>query len=304
MGTVGLNQSLQLFTRGSPNQPGVLYRKRCPVREQPPCARTVTGCRNSHRWSAKYRDATCSGAQTYGSTIPAELEWKVREAGLEDWWQVSELHCRGFYPAANCLTGVLLRFDRVKSLQSAVALNNQGLGRFACLAAFRTDGKPKALLEVSANGSERILRAATLRMPQFLKAFAARPVQDGFGISPEDTGMLGSVCIDSLGQFVPMRKRKGEMERRHGFAYLSNLSVDRTFRRRGIGRHLLNQAAEMARSWGCRAVLLQCDPRNAGARSMYVEAGFRHVGLENQALQFLEGRVGVRLELMCKAIRT
>lgn len=48
------------------------------------------------------------------------MGWRVRQAGVDDWWQVSELHCRSFYPAAGCLLGVLLRFDRVESLQVEV----------------------------------------------------------------------------------------------------------------------------------------------------------------------------------------
>ena len=39
-----------------------------------------------------------------------------------------------------------------------------------------------------------------------------------------------------------------------------------------------------------------------GARNMYKDAGFRHVAYEPQYLQFLEGRVGSRLELMLKRL--
>lgn len=40
----------------------------------------------------------------------------------------------------------------------------------------------------------------------------------------------------------------------------------------------------------------------AGARNMYRDAGFRHVAYEPHFLQFLEGRVGTRLELMLKKL--
>ena len=64
-------------------------------------------------------------------------------------------------------------------------------------------------------------------------------------MSLEEAGIIGTVCVDSTGQFVPMKNRNGQMFRRDGVAYLSNLAVDHNFRRRGIGRQLLDQAAEV-----------------------------------------------------------
>ena len=72
-------------------------------------------------------------------------------------------------------------------------------------------------------------------------------LQDGFERSAETAGIVGCVCVDSTGQFLPMVRRSGRMYRRQGVAYLSNLAVDHNFRRKGVARQLLAQAAEVGR---------------------------------------------------------
>ena len=67
-------------------------------------------------------------------------------------------------------------------------------------------------------------------------------------MSLEEAGIIGTVCVDSTGQFVPAKKRNGQLYRREGIAYLSNLAVDHNFRRQGIGRQLLDQAAEASKA--------------------------------------------------------
>jgi ribosomal protein S18 acetylase RimI-like enzyme len=103
---------------------------------------------------------------------------------------------------------------------------------------FRELGPTKVRQRVLGTQDSEIVVFPVTHMIEFLLGF--------FFITLTPSFRLLYVLNSRSGQFVPMRKRKGEMERRHGFAYLSNLSVDRTFRRRGIGRHLLNQAAEVA----------------------------------------------------------
>lgn len=49
------------------------------------------------------------------------------------------------------------------------------------------------------------------------------------------------------------------------------------FRRKGIAKRLIAKAEAKARSWGCRAIALHCDLKNAGAVQLYRDQGFRCV---------------------------
>lgn len=62
---------------------------------------------------------------------------------------------------------------------------------------------------------------------------------------------------------------------RSGIAYISNVAVRETFRRKGIAKRLIVKAEAQARSWGCRAVALHCDLNNPGATKLYKGQGFK-----------------------------
>jgi ribosomal protein S18 acetylase RimI-like enzyme len=105
------------------------------------------------------------------------------------------------------------------------------------------------------------------------------------GVAP----LAGAVVIDTLLDFVPPRAGGG---RRAGLAYLSNLAVSPSARRRGLGLRLVRAAEAAAAAWGCRAVALHVCPSNAAAVALYTAAGYRAVEAGRQpAWQArLEGR--------------
>ena len=58
------------------------------------------------------------------------------------------------------------------------------------------------------------------------------------------------------------------------FAYVTDLVVRETHRRRGIGRRLLDAAESRARAAGVDCVRLSVKAGNAGAQALYAECGF------------------------------
>ena len=59
-----------------------------------------------------------------------------------------------------------------------------------------------------------------------------------------------------------------------GEAFLLNLSVARTWQRRGLGRELLDFVLKLARNHGAERILLEVRPSNRAATALYSSAGF------------------------------
>lgn len=57
--------------------------------------------------------------------------------------------------------------------------------------------------------------------------------------------------------------------------YVSNLAVAKSFRRQGIGQHLLAACDEIARGWGYREVYLHVKEENWLARRLYTRSGYQ-----------------------------
>ena len=57
-----------------------------------------------------------------------------------------------------------------------------------------------------------------------------------------------------------------------GDFYLARIAIVNSMRRRGIGRYLLGQCESEARKCGCRRVILEVDPGNDSAVSLYRKA--------------------------------
>ncbi len=62
-------------------------------------------------------------------------------------------------------------------------------------------------------------------------------------------------------------------------AHISTLAVDPGYRRRGIGRQLLQAALDRATAAGAQAVTLEVRVSNAPAIALYRSFGFRQVGV-------------------------
>lgn len=81
-----------------------------------------------------------------------------------------------------------------------------------------------------------------------------------------------------------------------GRAYISNLKVERDFRRQGLANQLMNAALQSARSQGFKAARLEAHPSDDGISpqalvSMYSRMGFRNVGRSSRGNPLMERRL-------------
>ncbi|KAH9622384.1 hypothetical protein KSS87_012782 [Heliosperma pusillum] len=190
------------------------------------------------------------------STVSPEIV--VREARLEDCWEVAETHCSSFFPEYSFPLDFVLRLDRLLAMVFGLSVPN---------------------------GCKRTCLVAVI----------GGPSNDTFYIGSEDLklgGVEGRFClnrgyvagiltVDTVADFLP---RKGPLrQRRMGIAYVSNVAVRENFRRKGIAKRLIAKAEAQARIWGCRAIALHCDLNNAGATKLYTSHGFKCVKVPEAA---------------------
>jgi GNAT superfamily N-acetyltransferase len=60
--------------------------------------------------------------------------------------------------------------------------------------------------------------------------------------------------------------------------YLTDMAVAAAMQRRGIGRHILEEAKSIARAWPADAIRLDAYDAPAGAGQFYAKCGFKQVG--------------------------
>mmetsp|Transcript_21121 Transcript_21121/g.62449 ORF Transcript_21121/g.62449 Transcript_21121/m.62449 type:complete len:190 (+) Transcript_21121:3-572(+) len=77
--------------------------------------------------------------------------------------------------------------------------------------------------------------------------------------------------------------------------YVAMLAVDKTFRKRGIGKWLVREATRAMRDAGCDEVVLETEVTNLGAIALYESLGF----VRDKRLQkyYLNGNDAFRLKL-------
>ncbi|XAR72116.1 Aminoglycoside N(6')-acetyltransferase [Bertholletia excelsa] len=182
------------------------------------------------------------------STVSPEIV--VREARLEDCWEVAETHCSSFFPEYSFPLDFILRMDRLVAMLSGFSVPN-GCRRTCLVAVIGSSVDNTFFL-----GNED---------------FKIGGLDGRFSLNKGH--VAGILTVDTVADFLP---RKGPLrQRRTGIAYISNVAVRERFRRKGIAKRLVAKAEAQARSWGCRAIALHCDLKNPGATKLYIGQGFK-----------------------------
>ncbi len=87
----------------------------------------------------------------------------------------------------------------------------------------------------------------------------------------EDARVLGLVENGTLLGYLAVRKMLEE-------AWVLNLAVDSTHRRRGLGRALLGAAVDVSHEWRSTSLWLEVREHNAPALALYQHVGLRERG--------------------------
>ncbi|KAF5175170.1 Acyl-CoA N-acyltransferases (NAT) superfamily protein [Thalictrum thalictroides] len=205
------------------------------------------------------KSGICKASQAVELFPPVCPGIVVREARLEDCWEVAETHCSSFFPDYSFPLDLALRIDRLVGLLSGFSVPN-GCRRTCLVAVVNNSGEDKLFL-----GSEP-LEVGTL--------------EGNFGFNRGY--VAGILTVDTVADFLP---RKGPLrERRTGIAYVSNVAVRERDRCKGIAKRLVAKAEAQARSWGCRAIALHCDVNNPAATKLYKGQGFKSIKVPERAI--------------------
>ncbi|KAK4279676.1 hypothetical protein QN277_011416 [Acacia crassicarpa] len=182
----------------------------------------------------------------------------VREARLEDCWEVAETHCSSFFPEYSFPLDFVLRMDRLMAMVAGFTVP-VGCKRTCLVAAIGS-----SLSETFFIGSEDFKIGGL----------------DG-RVSLNKGYVTGILTIDTVADFLP---RRGPLrQRRTGIAYISNVAVREKFRRKGIAKKLVEKAESQARTWGCRAIALHCELNNTVATKLYQGQGFKCIKIPEGA---------------------
>lgn len=63
-------------------------------------------------------------------------------------------------------------------------------------------------------------------------------------------------------------------------ARIWDISIDQKYQRCGLGTQLLKFSEKRVRSWGCRAIVVECQSSNSKAIEFYLKNGFELIGFD------------------------
>ncbi|KAK7277326.1 hypothetical protein RIF29_18477 [Crotalaria pallida] len=198
----------------------------------------------------------CRASQVVEFFPTVSPEIIVREAKLEDYWEVAEIHCSSFFPEYSFPLYFVLRIDRLLVAMLAAILAGLARPRYC---------KRKYLVAVI--GSSSLDETFIFQSEDFkIGGFVGK-----LGLNKRY--VAGILTVDNFAEFLP---RKGpRRQRRTGIAYIANVAVREKFRRKGVAKKLIAKAESQARGWGCSAIALHCDLSNTMATKLYQGQGYK-----------------------------
>jgi streptothricin acetyltransferase len=144
-----------------------------------------------------------------------------------------------------------------------------------CDGAFTVDSR---LILTAENG---VIQFTVISTPPYLKRYPLDEVDFAAYINnPGKTVFLAYLDDQIAGQLRLSRYW-------NGYAYIEDIVVDSRFRRRGVGRELIQQAMQWAKDQQLAGVMLETQNNNVAACRLYERCGFELSGFDRRLYQGL-----------------
>jgi len=160
------------------------------------------------------------------------------------------------------------------TLQEINRHNLQDAGK--CDSAFAINSK--LILDARNN----VINFTIASTPPYQKKYPFEPVDYGSYVDHPDRTIYFAYVNQSIAGEVRLRRNWNR------FAYLEDIVVDANFRRRGIGRLLIQRAVQWAKDNQLPGVMLETQDNNVAACLLYQACGFELGGFDRRLYQGLD----------------
>lgn len=111
-------------------------------------------------------------------------------------------------------------------------------------------------------------------VPTYTKQYGADEFDAKFYLDHSDRAVYFAYLDEELAGEIRLRKNW------NGYAYLDSIAVDSKHRNQGVGRALMNQAIEWAKTKGLPGLMLETQNNNVTACRFYESCGFKLRGFD------------------------
>ncbi len=126
-----------------------------------------------------------------------------------------------------------------------------------------------------------VIRYTIVYVPPYQKRYPAEEVEYAAYLHQPDQAIFFALVDDQVAGQVIVRRNWNH------YAFVGDITVDAGFRRKGVGRALLQHAVNWARDRQLAGVMLETQNNNVAACHLYESCGFKLAGFDRYLYQGL-----------------
>ena len=126
------------------------------------------------------------------------------------------------------------------------------------------------------------IRYTTVDVPAYTKQYTEEEYDSKFYMNHSDRAIFFAYLEEELAGEIRLRKNW------NGYAYLDSIVVDSKYRNQGVGRALIKQAVEWAKTKGFPGLTLETQDNNVTACHFYESCGFELCGFDTHLYKALD----------------